>query len=208
MKLTKKLLRPLILAIGLLFATVAGASTPDFDQAVNLHRSGKSAQALTALTALANKGDANAQAYLGAMYASGDGVRLDTAEALKWQLKAAEQGHVLAQYNAAVLLARGDKNSRNLKEAAKWFQKAGEAGLPEAQLHMGLMHEKGWGITRCPYEASKWYYRAGMSFLQQNNVKMAIRARDNIVRLLPNYYLASQLSDEIFLHGAAKEGLH
>jgi TPR repeat protein len=200
----KVLLRASVLVIGLSLASLAVASAPDFDQAVSLHRSGKSTKALTALINLANKGDVNAQAYLGAMYASGNGVARDTAEALKWNLKAAEQGHVLAQFNAAVLLARGNRNSRNLKEAAKWFKKAGEAGLPEAQLHMGLMHEKGWGITRCPYEASKWYYRAGMSFLQQNNVKMAIHARDNILRLLPDYYLATQLSDEIFLHGATK----
>ena len=194
----------MVLAIGVLFAPMVLAT--DFDEAVSLHRSGKSAQALAALTDLASKGSADAQFYLGAMYASGNGVKRDTAQALKWQLKAAEQGHVLAQYNAAVLLARGDKSSRNLKEAAKWFEKAGEAGLPEAQLHMGLMHEKGWGITRCPYEASKWYYRAGMSFLQHNNVKMAIHARDSIFRLLPDYDLGTQLSDEIFLHGAAKRG--
>ena len=199
-----KLVHIVVLSVGLMSAPLVLATAPDFDQAVKLHRSGKAAAAASALEKLARKGDANAQAYLGAMYGVGDGVKRDTGLALKWQLKAAEQGHVLAQYNAAVLLARGDKNSRDLKEAAKWFQKAGEAGLPEAQLHMGLMHEKGWGITRCPYEASKWYHRAGMSFLAQNNVKMAVHARDKIIRLLPDYYLATQLTDEIFLHGASR----
>jgi TPR repeat protein len=176
----------------------------DYDQAVRWHRAGKFVQAVDALTTLAEGGDVNAQAYLGAMYGSGNGVTRNLPLALKWQRKAARKGHVLAQYNTAVLLARGVNGSQNLKEAVMWFRKAGEAGLPEAQLHMGLMHEKGWGITRCPYEASKWYYRAGITFLSENNLKMAIHARDNIQRLLPDYYLAKQLSDEIFLHGPGK----
>jgi TPR repeat protein len=198
-------LRLLVLALLISCAPIGQvAAAAGFDQAVRWHRAGKSVQAVNALTTLAEKGDVDAQAYLGAMYGSGNGVARNLPLALKWQRRAAGKGHVLAQYNTAVLLARGVNGSRNLKEAVKWFRKAGEAGLPEAQLHMGLMHEKGWGITRCPYEASKWYYRAGMTFLSQNNLKMAIHARDNIQRLLPDYYLATQLSDEIFLHGSVK----
>ena len=175
-----------------------------FEQAVDWHRSGEPTKAVNSLTRLAEKGDIDAQAYLGAMYGSGDGVTRNYKLALKWQLKAAKKGHVLAQYNVAVLLARGKKGSRNLRQAVVWFRKAAEAGFPQAQLHMGLMREKGWGIDRCPYEASNWYYRAGKTFLGQNNLKMAVHARDNILRLLPDYYLATQLSDEIFLHGSGK----
>jgi TPR repeat protein len=192
---------PLVL---LLLAQFAAAEVSEFDQAIALHRSGQVAQAVPLLSRLAEAGDVNAQAYLGAMYGSGDGVPRDFQLALKWQRAAATKGHVLAQYNTAVLLARGDKNERSMEEAAKWFQQAGEAGLPQAQLHMGLMHEKGWGTIRCPYEASKWYYRAGITFLAQDNVTMAVHARDNILRLLPDYTLATQLSDEIFLHGSVK----
>ena len=193
---------PLILVFLINVTTVMAS---EFDQAVELHHSGRSGKAVQILSKLARAGDVDAQAYLGAMFASGNGVPQDLKLALKWQRAAASKGHVLAQYNTAVLLARGDKNNRDLEEAAYWFQKAGEAGLPEAQLHMGLMHEKGWGTKRCPYEASKWYYRAGMSYLEQDNLGMAIHARDNILRLLPDYYLATQLSDEIFLHGSAKK---
>lgn len=200
-----KFTRTLVPVFLIFLVNIASAFAGEFDRAVQLHQSGEASKAVTILSRLAKAGDIDAQAYLGAMYGSGNGVPKDLQLALKWQRAAASKGHVLAQYNTAVLLARGDKNSRNLEEAAKWFQKAGEAGLPQAQLHMGLMHEKGWGITRCPYQASKWYFRAGMSYLAQDNLKMAIHARDNILRLLPDYYLATQLSDEIFLHGATKK---
>ena len=51
-----------------------------------------------ALVEKAEKGDSTAQYFLGAMYAKGEGVPKDNAEAVKWFRKAAEQGHTDAQY--------------------------------------------------------------------------------------------------------------
>jgi uncharacterized protein len=47
-------------------------------------------------------GDTRAQGNIGVMYAHGEGVPQDYAEAVKWFRRAAEQGDAHAQYNLAV----------------------------------------------------------------------------------------------------------
>ena len=51
----------------------------------------------------AEQGQAEAQYTLGFMYAKGEGVPQDYAEAMKWFRKAAEQGHAEAQHNLGVM---------------------------------------------------------------------------------------------------------
>jgi len=58
-----------------------------------------SAQALSQLRSLANRGFAEAQFNLGWMYANGEGVPRDDAEAAKWYRRAAKLGHRQAIYN-------------------------------------------------------------------------------------------------------------
>jgi TPR repeat protein len=55
--------------------------------------------------ALAEQGVATAQYNLGVMYADGDGVPENGAEAVKWFRKAAAQGDADAQYNLGVMHA-------------------------------------------------------------------------------------------------------
>jgi len=180
------------------------ATTGSVEKASQLQKNGEVVAAETMLLGLAKSGDVAAQAYLGVMYSAGNGVKRDYEKSFRWQQKAAKQGHTIAQYNIAVLYARGDGVAKNYKAAAYWFRQAAEAGMPQAQLHMGLMHEKGWGTIRCHYAASKWYYRAGKTFIENRDLKMARYAQQQIKRLLPDYYLAQQLKDEIFLAGGPR----
>src|SRR5262245_568975 len=57
------------------------------------------ARAVAACRRLAERGVAFAQNSLGVMYATGRGVPLDYAEAVKWYRLAAEQGNAVAQSN-------------------------------------------------------------------------------------------------------------
>ena len=56
----------------------------------------------------AEQGGADAQFFLGVMYAKGEGVLEDDAEAVKWYRKAAEQGYAGAQFNLGRMYANGD----------------------------------------------------------------------------------------------------
>ena len=71
----------------------------------------------------AEQGDAKAQVDLGVMYANGDGVPENDAEAVKWFRKAADQGDAKAQFDLGVMYANGDGVPENDAEAVKWFRK-------------------------------------------------------------------------------------
>ena len=68
----------------------------------------------------ADQGDASAQFYLGAMYAGGQGVPQDDAQAVAWYRKAADQGHVPAQVTLGVMYANGEGVPQDYVEAHKW----------------------------------------------------------------------------------------
>ncbi|MDS4057067.1 MAG: tetratricopeptide repeat protein [Candidatus Contendobacter sp.] len=55
----------------------------------------------------AEQGDAAAQFRLGQMYAKGEGVKQDYAQARQWYQKAADQGHADAQFNLGTMYANG-----------------------------------------------------------------------------------------------------
>ena len=170
----------------------------DLQRGLDQYNAGKG---ISGLELAAEGGNREAQAFVGLMYGSGQGVKQDNEKALYWQRKAAEQGHAKAQYNVAVMYSRGLGTGQNLGEAAAWFEKAAQQGLPEAHMHLGLFHEKGWVLLKCPYAASKQYYAAGREYLKRGNISGAKRALAEIERLLPGYYMATELETEIYVHG-------
>src|SRR5438477_7964199 len=60
-----------------------------------------------AASVLAKQGDANAQYSLGNMYRTGQGVRQDYAESVRWFREAAGQGDAKAQNGLAYMYATG-----------------------------------------------------------------------------------------------------
>ena len=66
-------------------------------------------------------------------YESGEGVRLDFAEAAKWRRKAAEQGHAEAQFSLGMMYDIGLGVPKDYAEAAKWVRKAAEQGNADAK---------------------------------------------------------------------------
>lgn len=69
------------------------------------------------MTIAAEAGDYIAQYQLAVKYANGDGLKKDSAEAVKWYRKAAEQGLVQAQYNLAYMLLSGEGVAKDMAEA-------------------------------------------------------------------------------------------
>ena len=73
---------------------------------------------------LAESGNAKAQSNLGYMYAKGEGVPKDAAEAVKWYRKAADQGYAKAQTNLGYMYANGEGVPKDAAEAYTWFNLA------------------------------------------------------------------------------------
>jgi hypothetical protein len=80
----------------------------------------------------AEQGDATTQADLGWRYGTGEGVKQDDVEAIKWYRKAADQGDANAQFNLGVMYYDGKGVKQDNAEAIKWFQKAADQGDTDA----------------------------------------------------------------------------
>ena len=111
MKQPTKWLAAALIALGLNQAAWA-ANVPDFRETLQA----------------AERGDAQAQAMLGLMYANGRGVRQDYAEAVKWYRQAAAQGHAKAQSSLGVMYYKGRGVRQDLALAQEWFGKACQNG--------------------------------------------------------------------------------
>ncbi len=98
-----------------------------------------------------------AQYNLGVMYASGEGVPQDDAEAVRWYRMAAEQGHAEAQNNLGVMYDNGRGVTQDDAEAVRWYRIAAEQGEPRAQFNLAGMYDNGRGVTQDDAEAVRWY---------------------------------------------------
>ena len=76
----------------------------------------------------AEQGNVAAQYNLGVMYANGQGVRQDYAQAVQWYRKVAEQGDAEAQYNLGLMYYKGEGVRQDLALAQEWFGKACQNG--------------------------------------------------------------------------------
>jgi len=91
------------------------------------------AQDFETLKRKAEQGDAVAQYNLGVMYADGEGVAQNDAEAVQWFRKAAEQGLAGAQFNLGQMYRLGRGVVQSDAEAVQWYRKAAEQGHGDAQ---------------------------------------------------------------------------
>jgi tetratricopeptide (TPR) repeat protein len=108
----------------------------------------------------AEQGDAVAQALLGYMYETGEGVPKDDKESFKWYHKAAEQGLAKAEYKL------GEKYfmKKDYKEAVKWYRKAAEQGDASAQYFLGAAYVlDGRGVKIDNITAYAWFNIAAIN---------------------------------------------
>jgi hypothetical protein len=80
------------------------------------------------LLRLANEGDPNAQFVLGARYATGEDVKQDYSESVRWFTLAAEQGHVIAQATLGAYYFAGRGIPQDLSQAYFWSVIAAAGG--------------------------------------------------------------------------------
>jgi hypothetical protein len=73
------------------------------------------------LRRMAEQGDPLAQNTLGLRYATGEGVKLDEREAVRWYIKAAEQGNVTAQSKLGSIYFSGRGVPQDSTQAYFWM---------------------------------------------------------------------------------------
>ena len=152
----------LFMATALFGAPSHAETMPPNSQALMAYQAKNFREAMRIYRPLAEKGDAEAQYYVGRMYEKGEGVRKDEREVVKWYHRSAEGGYAAAQYRLAVGYAFGLAGlSRNQDEAAKWLHKAAEGGHKKAQRYLGRAYAEGrFGLPTDRKRAEYWSQRA------------------------------------------------
>ncbi len=172
-------MRYLVVAAVAILALV-GASAADVASGVAAYRHGDYETAMREVLPAAERGDATAQYYTGALYEGGLGIEQSYIEALKWYRAAAEQGLVMAQYHLGVLHEIGQGIARNHATAIEWYLRAAQQGYGPAQNNLGSLYLRGGrNIERSPVEAHVWF-----SLAEDQNFPGAKEMRMNAEMLL------------------------
>ena len=128
-------------------------------------------------SAMAKRGDAEAQFNLGNMYYKGQGVLQDYKQAVKWYRLAADQGNAAAQFNLGVSYDNGQGVLQDYKQAVKWYRLAADQGNAAAQFNLGVSYYKGQGVPKNYINAHMW-----INISASNGNENAAKARDEIVK--------------------------
>ena len=127
----------------------------------------------------AQQGEAEAQASLGRIYRSGEGVPRDYAEARNWFHLAAQQGNAQAQNNLGFMYENGEGVPQDYAEACKWYRLAAQQGNAHAQNNLGLMYYNGDGVPQDYVVAHMWLNLAAAR-LQGESREHAVASRDSV----------------------------
>ena len=175
----------LVLSIVCLAAPPARA---DIKAGENAYHRGDYATALREWQPLAKQGDAVAQYHLGLLYANGQGIPKDDAQARQWYEKAAVQDHVEAQVNLGMLFDYGRGGPQDFKMAVRWYLRSANQGNELAQRKLGLLYERGDGVQQDFVQAYMWYKLGAAS-----GVKAGIVLRDALaIRMTSDQLLEAQ----------------
>jgi TPR repeat protein len=128
-------------AAGLLLSAANSARATSFQQGVSAFNRQDYLSASRIFIALAERGIAAAQSYLGFMFETGRGVPQNYTEAAMWYRRAAEQGDSLAQYSLGLLYDKGQGVPRDIVEAGKWLNLSTAAAPPGAREARGRMRD-------------------------------------------------------------------
>ncbi len=120
----KKILMGLLAGLLLSAAVQAG----DFEDGYAAYKKSDYATALKLWRPLAERSNAEAQCFLGVMYAIGQGMAQDYQEAVKWYRLAAAQGNTAAQGLLGLMYEMGLGVAQDYAHAHMWFNLAAAQG--------------------------------------------------------------------------------
>ncbi len=157
-------MRTLLVAV---MALVVGITLPatsvhaDYNSGLAAYKRGDYETAKRELLPLAQRGNANAQNYMGLMYEHGRGVAKNLRTARGWyQRAAAEQNNAWAQNQLGLIYSRGIGVTQDYFEAVKWTRKSAEQGFSWGQNNLGIFYKDGKGLAQNDNEAVKWFRKA------------------------------------------------
>jgi len=131
-----------VLCVALLGVLSSVSHADALGDAMNARSRGDYAAAAHQFWLLAGAGNAPAAFQLSLLYASGQGVRADARESVRWLKMAAAGGDVPAQTNLGVAYAKGRGVPQDDSRAYVWFAKAAGSGDSVAQTNRDIAARK------------------------------------------------------------------
>ena len=113
--------------------------------------------ALKKYKSAAKRNNAEAQAWVGAMYNAGAGMPKDYVEAAKWFRLAAAQNNAMAQYYLGDLYYYGWGVPQDFSEALRLYKLSSSQGNDLAQHSLGIMYWGGEGVKKNLVLAHMWF---------------------------------------------------
>jgi uncharacterized protein len=137
-------------------------AAPDLESVRRAYENTDYATALKEVEPLAERGDPDAQLFLGKMYLKGQGVPKNPDRANEWFIRAAMQGNAESQFflGAWYLLPH-----RDIAQGLKWMRLSAEQGNQDAQLLLGKAYLQG-ELPREPVQADMWLRLAAKGNLE------------------------------------------
>ncbi len=134
-----------------------------FIEGVAAFESKNFSQAMALLSALAEKGNEQAQHMLALMYQNGLGITASDRRAFYWMQHSAQQGYALAQHGLGFMYMEGICTEQDGTKAVEWFHKAAQQGMQGSLTTLAMMYEQGRGVKKDPQKAKDLYQQAGFN---------------------------------------------
>lgn len=119
-----------------------------------------SQDAFERMAALADNGNARAQAGMALAYLRGEKVNADPRAALHWAGQAAKAGDPMGQYLMGVLYHQGGTVKADPALALRWFAAAARRGNIKAMHNLAIAYAEGLGTEKNSAQAATWFARA------------------------------------------------
>lgn len=156
MKIQSKPILIKCLLYGLMSFILASCQNTE-PESIHLYKNKQYKQAIPLLKADANNGNAQAQFYLGKLYADGNILKKDEDEALIWYRKSARQNNGDAQYSIAQAYFYGHLGlEKDRKKAFDLYEKSAKSGNTDSQIKLGLCYYFGEGTPKDYKQSFIW----------------------------------------------------
>jgi localization factor PodJL len=150
-----------------------------------------STEAIAAIKASAQQGDATGQYELAARYVEGRGLPRDPKLGAQWFEKAATQGLAPAQYRLGSMYEKGIGVDRDYARARKWYESAANVGNARAMHNLAVLSAEGNDGKPDYAAAAGWFRKAAELGVRDSQYNLAILyARGlGVTASLPQSYL-------------------
>ena len=179
----------------------ANAATADAVQIDGVTPRQNAEGALSRMTALADAGDADAQARLALIYLKGEGAAADPAAALRWARAAADAGQPVAEYLMGVFYSEGKVVKADDDVAFGWFSASATKGNLKAMHSLAIAYAQGQGTAKDEKAAAEWFKRAAERGYVDSAFDLALLYErglgvpQDIKQALTWYGIAAQMGD-------------